>query len=104
MVSVPAQDELRASDRGLRGRDRRRLAEAELLDRGLAHLELLDLAGDGHRETVDELPVPGDLVGRDLALAPRRELLACSVRALTQFHPGHDLLAILLGGHADNLH
>src|ERR671935_2246264 len=31
--------------------------QPELLDRLLAHLELLHLAGDGHRELVDELHV-----------------------------------------------
>ena len=36
---------------------------------GLAHLELLDLAGDGHRERVDELDVARDLVVGDLPAA-----------------------------------
>ena len=45
------------------------LLEAELLDRELAHPELLDLPRHRHRERVDELPVARDLVGRDLPAA-----------------------------------
>ncbi len=37
----------------------------------LAHLELLDLAGDGHREFVDELHVAGNLEVGDACLAER---------------------------------
>src|SRR5438270_5520882 len=45
------------SERRLGGRDRGRLLQAELADGRLAHLELLNLARDGHREPVDEFPV-----------------------------------------------
>ena len=48
------------------------LAESELLDHFLAHDELLHLAGDGHREGIDELDVARDLVMRDLAPAEAR--------------------------------
>src|SRR3954449_5526922 len=41
--------------------------QAELLDRDLAHLDLADLAGDGHREGLHDLHVPGHLVVRQLA-------------------------------------
>src|SRR5260370_40387781 len=78
--------------------------EAELLDRDLSHLEFLDLARDRHRKRVDELPVPGDLVGGDLALAPRGELLARLCRPLAQLAPGHYLFAVLLGPAPDALH
>src|SRR3954469_17303141 len=49
-----------------------RLRQAQLLHCRVAHLELLDLAGDGHRELVDEQHVlrhlvVGDLVGAVLA-------------------------------------
>ena len=39
-----------------RGLRRLRLGQSERLDRLVAHLELLDLAGDRHRERVDEAP------------------------------------------------
>src|SRR3982750_3582353 len=52
----------------LRRLDARCLFEAELGYGDLAHLELLDLAGDGHGELVGRLPVAGDLeVGEALA-------------------------------------
>src|SRR5258708_23199723 len=78
--------------------------EAELLDRDLSHLEFLDLARDRHRKRVDELPVPGDLVGGDLALAPRGELLARLCRPLAQLDPAHYLFAVLLAPDPDHLH
>src|ERR1700749_2281217 len=59
----------------LGGRDRRGLVEPEFLHRGLAHLELLDLARDGHRERVDELDVTGDLVTGDLRATELADLL-----------------------------
>src|SRR5437660_9547668 len=90
--------------RALRGGQSGGLVEAEFLDGLLAHLELLDLSGHRHRELVDELPVPRDLVGRDLAFAPRRELITGRARALAELHPGHDLFAVALGRHADHLH
>src|SRR4051794_36224728 len=42
-----------AEPRTSRGLDRRGVLQAELLDRGVAQLELLHLAGDGHRELGD---------------------------------------------------
>src|SRR4051812_7062965 len=41
--------------------------ESELLGGGLAHLHLPDLAGDSHRELVDDLDVARDLVVRELS-------------------------------------
>ena len=41
---------------------RRRFRQPQLLDRLLAHLVLLHLAGDRHREAVHELPVARDLI------------------------------------------
>ena len=49
--------------------------QPELGDRLLAHDELLDLAGDGHRELGHELDVARDLVVGDLALAELADLL-----------------------------
>ena len=45
------------------------LLEPEALDVLLAHLELLDLAGDRRGEPLDEANVPGDLEVRQLPLA-----------------------------------
>src|SRR5579859_3245446 len=72
------------------------LLESELLDCDLAHLELLDLARDGHRERVGELPIARDLECRDLAFAPCGELVAGDGSALPQLDPGHHLFAVLL--------
>ena len=43
------------------------LLEPEELDGPLPHLDLADLAGDGHRELVGEVEVAGDLVVGELA-------------------------------------
>src|SRR5215468_3621040 len=55
-----------AMPRGYGHRLRRRhagcLLEAEHLDGGLPHLELLDLACDGHREVVGDVDIARDLV------------------------------------------
>src|ERR1035438_5991667 len=47
--------------RALRSPGRGCVLETELLDRDLAHLVLLELAGDRHRELVDKLDVLRDL-------------------------------------------
>src|SRR5687767_908415 len=47
------------------GLDRRGLLQPELLDRQLAQLVLLDLAGDGDGELVDGRDVARDLVAGD---------------------------------------
>src|SRR5579883_219269 len=78
--------------------------QPELGDGLLAHHELLDLAGDGHREFADELDVPWDLVVGDLALTELLDLLRRGALALAQLDPGADLLAVLRIGHADHLH
>src|SRR2546423_8792401 len=54
-------------------------AEVELGDGDLPHLDLADLAGHGHREGVDHLHVPWDLVvcepaGAELAQRLRRQV------------------------------
>src|SRR5215469_9908892 len=59
-------------------------AEAELLDHLLTHQELLDLAGYGHRETVDEFDVARHLVMRDLPLAEGSDLLGRGGLAVAQ--------------------
>src|SRR5947208_1174774 len=78
--------------------------EPELADGLLAHHEFLDLAGDGHREGIDELDVARDLVVGDLALAELADLLGGRLLAVMQLDPGADLLAVLLVRHADHLH
>src|SRR5581483_9656418 len=88
------------------GSDLRRLLdlEPELADRLLAHHELLDLAGDGHREFADEFDVARDLVVGDLALAELPDLLGRGALARPELDPGADLLAVPGIGHADHLH
>src|SRR5438874_6642257 len=89
---------------GLRRLDAGSLFEAELADRHLAHLELLDLAGDGHGELVDRLPVAGNLeVGQALSTEGAEVVLAGDL-ALPERHPGHQLLAHARVGDADDLH
>src|SRR6185437_40434 len=51
------------------------LRQAQLFHHRLAHEEFLHLAGDGHREAVDEFDVARDLVMRDLALAEGADIL-----------------------------
>src|SRR3989337_2729861 len=78
--------------------------EAEAMGRDLAHLDLADLAGDGHGELVDDLEVARHLVVGDLAPAEGLEAGERELVALPQPHPGADLLAVLGIGHADDLH
>ena len=72
--------------------------QPELLDRLLAHDELLDLAGDGHREFGHELDVAQDLVVGDLALAERANLPGRGALAGVQLDPGAGLLAVMVSG------
>jgi len=53
----------------------RRLQSEPRLDR-LAHHEFLNLAGDGHREFVDEFHVARNLVMRDLSLTETANVLS----------------------------
>ena len=78
--------------------------EPQLLDRLFAHHELLDLAGDGHRELRHELDVARDLVVGDLALAEGADLLVGRGLAGMQLDPGADRLAEARVGHANHLH
>src|SRR5215210_5923610 len=86
------------------GLDGRGVLEAELLDRHLAQLELLDLAGDGHRELVDGRDVARDLVAGDLAVAVPGDRVAVDRGVAARDDPGHQLLAVALVGDADDLH
>src|SRR4030095_7092409 len=64
------------NEEGKRGRLRRLLLrEVQLLLHLLAHQVFLDLAGDSHREGIDELDVARDLVVGGLALAGGLDLL-----------------------------
>src|SRR5437667_1657355 len=62
--------------------------QPQFADHLLAHQELLDLAGDGHREVVDEFDVARDLVMGDLALAEGPDLLGGGAFAVVQANPG----------------
>ena len=75
----------RPRPRSLRRRRGQCRREPELGDRDLAHPELLDLAGDRHREGVDELPVARDLVASRSGRGRRRRARrAVSVRAVAR--------------------
>src|SRR3954447_5801116 len=77
--------------------------QPELLDRLLAQLELLDLAGHGHRELVHHLNVARRLVVGDPALAERGHRLAVQRGAAAGDDAGHQLLAVAGVGHAHDL-
>src|SRR5205823_4659300 len=82
VTATPAEDQ---RDSGCLGG--RRLLQAKSLDGGLAHLELLDLARDRHREVVDEHDVAWDLVVGQLAPAEVFDVLFGGDLAFTQPHP-----------------
>src|SRR6516162_5993838 len=78
--------------------------QTQLVDHLLAHQELLDLAGDGHREAVDEFDIARHLVMGDLALAESADLLGCRNLPVMQAYPGAELLAIARVGDPNYLH
>src|ERR1019366_7182467 len=80
-----------------------RLQSESRLDR-VAHQELLDLAGDGHRKFVDEFDVARDLVVRDLPLTEAADLVGGQGLAGSRPDPGAELLAVAIVGDAENLH
>ena len=82
----------------------RLLAELQLLDRILAHLVLEDLAGGVHREAVDKVDVARHLVLRHVRADKVLELFLARGLALLEDDARHDLLAVLLVRHADDLH
>src|SRR5580658_1632565 len=107
---------VRASDGMDRGRRRRasplwptRLARsaARVRTQGLrlllAHREFLDLAGDRHRERLDEADMARNLVMCYLALAEASDVFGVQHCSRTQADPGADFLAIFRIGHADHL-
>src|SRR5207302_3847493 len=81
-----------------------RLLETQLLDRRLAHLELLDLAGDGHRELVDEQHVARHLEMRQPPAAVVADVVLARRLAVLQPDPRAQLLAVLHIRHADDLY
>src|SRR5262245_13458540 len=75
MVSRPLSRRADCDKRRLRRAGGRSILETHLLDRLLAHEELLYLPGDGHGKRLDELPVARNLDRGDLATAVRGQLL-----------------------------
>src|SRR3979411_677416 len=78
--------------------------EPKHLHRHLAHFDLADLAGDRHREFVDDVDVARDLVVGQLAVGELSDCLRVEW-ASARLHPdpGTDLFAVLLVGDADHL-
>src|SRR3954464_14227221 len=77
--------------------------EPQSLDRLLTHLELLDLAGHGHWELVDEHDVARHLEMRQRLLAEGAQLVLVTRGAVLQTHPCAQPLAVLVVRHADDL-
>src|SRR5947209_20308219 len=75
------------SSGGRRGSSRRRLPP--LVPGALAQLDLLDLAGAGHRKLVDEHDVAGDLEARHAAAAVLDHLALHQRAAGRELHEGH---------------
>src|SRR5699024_8612992 len=69
----------------------------------LAHLELLDLAGDRHREFADEFDVLRNLEMGNLVLAVGTQRALVDFLAGVQLHPGDDLFAVLFIRYANHL-
>src|SRR4051794_39670308 len=75
------------------------LGEPQLPGRGLAHLDLADLARDGHRELVDDLDVAGDLVVGELSGAEVPQRLGREgCRSVLHPDPGAQLLPYFSSG------
>src|SRR6476469_1898443 len=86
-----------------RCRHRRCPLQVQLGDRHLAHAELLDLSGHGHRERIDEFPVCRNLVARDATLTKSGQRLSGKTGVGARADPRHHLLAISLARYADHL-
>src|SRR5687768_1920802 len=70
----------------------------------LPHLDLPDLAGDGHRELVDQQDISRDLVMGKFAARELADLLRIQVSgSVPELDPGAQLLAVLLIRYADHL-
>src|SRR6185295_13817519 len=67
------------------------LRQAELFFHQVAHLEFLDLAGDGLREGVDELDMAGDFEVGELLFAVVAELVGGGLLARFELDPGGEL-------------
>src|SRR5438067_5252847 len=86
------------------GLAKRLVSSLNLLSHDFSHPELLNFPGDRHRKFAGEPDVPRDLEGRDLAATEIAKLLFGSGHTVVQPDPRADLLAVLLIGHADDLH
>src|SRR5512133_3431358 len=78
--------------------------QPQLLLHVFTDLELLDLAGHGHRELGHKANVAWHLVVRNLALAERLDVFFAQTLARLGDDPGAQLLAVFLIGDADHLH
>src|SRR5581483_5105714 len=79
-------------------------AAGEELHCPLAHLDLPDLPGHGHRELIGDVQVARHLVVRQLPPAELAQLLDGQGLARLEPHPCHELLALALVGDPDDLH
>src|SRR3546814_13017379 len=70
-------------------------------DRLFSHRDLADLARDCHRELVDDMDVPRNLVVRELAGAERADRIGVEiVCTFAHLDPHHQFLAVLYIGRA----
>src|SRR5437870_2363508 len=76
----------------------------EFLDHLLAHLEFLNLSGDGRRESLHQADVAGNLVMGDLGAAEGTYRFLVECGAVTRDDPRAQFLSVPLIGHADDLH
>ena len=88
---------------GIFSRRLRRIQPQPRLDR-IAHQELLDLAGHGHREFVDEFDIARDLVVGDLSVTEGADFIGRQRLARSRPDPGAELLAVAIVGDAEDLH
>src|SRR5512138_2848800 len=79
-------------------------AQLQLLDHLLTHQELLNLSGHRGGKLLHETYVSRHLVMRDVSPAKGANFLFARGRTRLEAKPRADLFAILLVGHADDLH
>src|SRR5947209_9847463 len=80
------------------------ILQAQLLDRLLAHQELLNLAGYRHREIVHKLEVARHFIMSNLALTEHLQFILGKLLTGLDLHPCHDLFTVLDIRHTNHLH